>query len=226
MLNIEKIQAANHILLRVDSDSFANASAIYSYILTLHKKVSLSSFEEIDARLSFLPWFLKLKKQEPSSADYVLDIHKDVLVYVEFFQNNAIKINKKMATAMYAGLLLRYDNFSSAESDGIVFATASQLIAFGAEHNIVHKNIVRSRALSYFRLEAILYKNMLLRSNAKEAELLVSDEDLKSSGASMKDAIKIMQEVLHLVHVKKVVLKKSDENMKIIKTIEEIKFEK
>lgn len=221
MLNIKKIEASKHILIKSDSDSFANASAIYSYILTLHKKVSLYHEEEIDARFSFLPWFSKLKKIRPSSADFEIDVNEEVLDYCSFFQLHGIKINKKMATALYSSLLIRYDNFNSSETHGMVFAFASQLIELGAERQIAHKYIVQSKSLALFRLKAILYKNMLLVNNAREVELCVNDADLKSSGATIKDAFEIMKDMLSLAHVDKVTLKKSDANMKIIKTIEE-----
>lgn len=225
MLSIKKITESKHILIKTSGDSFANASAIYSYILTLHKKVSLYHEEEIEKRLSFLPWFCKLKKIKPSSADFEIDVNAEVLDYFTFFQTNSIKINKKMATALYSGLLMRYDNFNSSETSGTIFATASQLIELGAEQQVAQREITKSDSLALFRLKSILYKTMLLLENAQHVELYISDYDLKSSGASIKDAIGIMKDVLSLAHVVKVTLKKSDENMKIIKTIEEIEFE-
>ena len=222
MLNIEKIKESKHIVIKTNNDSFANASAIYSYILTLHKKVSLYHEEDIDARLAFLPWFSKLKKIAPSSADLVIDISEEVLEYCVFFTSNEIKINKKMATSLYAGLLMRYDNFNSSETNGMVFAFASQLIELGAERKIAQKQIVKSDSLALFRLKAILYKSMLLVENATQVELYINDEELKSSGATIKDAIKITQDVLCLAHIEKVTLKKSDANMKTIKIIEEM----
>ena len=226
MLQIQNIQNAKHILLKTDSNSFANASAVYSYLLMLHKKVSICFSEEVEPKFSFLPWYDKLKSVVPSSADIVIEINYEVLDYYKFFKENGVNINKKMATALYSALLVRYENFSSCESDGIVFATANQLIELGAQHKVAQTAIAKSDSLALFRLKAILYKNMLLVQSATEAELFISDEELKASGASMIEAEKVMQEVLSLVHVTKVVLKKSDEDMKIIKTVEEIQFEK
>lgn len=226
MLDKKSIESSNHILLRVQDDSFANASALYSYILTLHKKVSIYNEKKLEYRFSFLPWYEKCKTVEPSSADVVLEVDGDVLKYYTFFQENDIKINKKMATALYSALLLRYKNFSSCKTDGIVFATASQLIEFGAEYKIARQKIVKSDALSLFRLKAILFKKMLLVSSGTELQLLVNDTDLVASGATLEDAKKIMKELLNLVNVTRVVLIKSDTDMQIIDKIEEKEIEK
>jgi bifunctional oligoribonuclease and PAP phosphatase NrnA len=212
-------------LLKTDSDSFANASAIYSYLMTLHKKVSIYSRKEVEYKFSFLPWHDKLKTLEPSSADLSIEVNEEVLDYYNFFKNNGIKINKKMATSLYSALLMRYDNFNSLESNGMVFAAANELIELGAEYRVAQKEIVKSNSLAFFRLKAILYEKMLLVKNASEVELFINEADLSTSGASMKEVEQVMQEVLTLVHVRKVVLKKSDEDMKTIKTVEEIKFE-
>jgi len=222
MLHIKDIENSKHILLVVDNNSFANASAIYTYILTLHKKVSLYCSEEIEHKLSFLPWFDKLKLVEPSSADLTIKVGGDVESYCAFFKENKIKINKKMATSLYGALIMRYNNFSNSEANGIVFALANQLIESGAEYKNVQAQICKSDSLALFRLKAILYAKMLLVDNATVAELFICQTDLESSGASMQDALKAMKETLSLVHVNRVVLKKSDENMKIIQIIEEI----
>jgi|GEM_PF-1078725 len=223
MLNIQKIQESKHILLKTDNDSFANASALYSYILTLHKKVSLYSEEKIEHRFSFLPWSDKVKLVEASSADLVLQVDMQAMDYFSFYKNNNVKINKKMATALYSALLVEYDSFSSFESNGIVFATAATLIELGAEYRLAQEEITKSDSLALFRLKAIFYKNMLLRGGASVLELYICDADFDATGACMKDAKKIMRESLSLVHVKKVILKKSDENMKILEVLEESK---
>lgn len=220
---LEIIEKSKHILLQTDNDSFANASALYTYLLTLHKKVSIYSVDEVEQKFAFLPWYDKLKSLAPSSADGVLEINAETLEYYTFFKDHKIKINLKMATALYSALLVRYDNFTSLESDGMVFATAKELIELGAEFKTAQKYIVKSDPLSLFRIKAILYQNMLLVKNATELELFVSDADLKSSGASMREVHKVLKEASSLVHIEKIVLKKSDENMKILEEIEIVK---
>lgn len=224
MLPIQDIQTAQHIAVIAKNKSFANASAIYSYLLTQHKKVSLVRAEKIHTNLSFLPWFEKLKDTMPTSVDMSIDVSSETLEYFDFFQKNSQKINKKMATALYAGLLNRYENFTTDESDGTIFALARELIELGAEHKSCNKNIIHSVGLSVFRLKALLFAKMILVDEARELRVFICDEDLKKSGASLEDAESIIKELLSMVHVRRVVLIKSDEKNKILK--EETRFEK
>lgn len=223
MLQLHAIKKSKHILLQTQSSTFANASAIYSYLLTLHKKVSIYSEDEVEQKFAFLPWYEKIKNVAPASADLVIKIVDEPLEYYEFLSTHAPKINAKMATALYAAILVRYDSFRAIESHGILFACVSQLVLYGAECKSVEKNILRSTPLCLFRVKAILYKSMLLRDSAREVELLISQRDFKESGASMREIESVMRELLTLVHVRRVVLKSSDENMKIIKEIEVVK---
>lgn len=218
-MKIEEIQNAKHILIVSDSSSFCNASALYTYILTLHKKVSLQVSKPLDKKLSFVPWFSKARDQSTSNADLVIRVNDDVKFLFEMFQKNSIKINTKMATALYGALLKRYKNFQSDDCDGTIFAIASKLISLNADYKTAHNFLQKRVALSLFRLKAMLFKEMILVEDAKQAKLFLSESILKASGASLEDAIEVMQEVLTIVHVKKVILYKSDENNKILKEI-------
>ena len=219
MINLEKIASSKYIVLLANEETFANASALYSYVLTLHKKVSLVQKESISLNSSFLPWFDKLRENVPSSADLIIEVDSDVLALYNFFKNQEVKINKKMATALYAGVLKRYKIFESDDVDGIVFAMASELITLKAEHKKCLKYLKYSESLASFRLKAIMYKNMVLIENAKVAVVAVCEADFLASGADMRTAFSIMSELLRLAHVQEVRLVKSDEENKIIKII-------
>lgn len=221
LLDKKTIHNAKHILIITDSDSFANASAIYSYILTLHKKVSIVKTQNIEYNLSFLPWFDKIKDKAPLSADYTLEINPDTKYIYDFFKDNEIKINKKMATALYAGVLKRYDAFSSSDCNGIIFTMSSDLIALSADYKLCNEYILKKLSLSLFRLKAIMFKSMIVKENATFANLYISDEELKSSGSNLNEAYLVMKDVLKLVNVERVALFKSDENSKILKIIKE-----
>ena len=218
-----EIEKSKHILLQTPAQNFANAAALYSYLLTLHKKVSLYVTDEVDQNFAFLPWYDKIRYTKPSSADLLIDVSSDTLAYYEFFRSNAININAKMATALYSALYEGSEYFASAASAGMLFATVSKLIERGADYRAAEQSLYRSDPLSLFRIKAVLYKSLLLVDNARVAELFISDADLKASGATMHEVQKAMQEVLRVAHVKRVVLKKSDENMKVIKEIEIVK---
>ena len=109
MISLEAIDKAKHIVILVSNDSFADASALYTYILRLHKKVSIvSEVQAIDSKFSFLPWFDKLRNIIPSSADLVIDFDLETESLFNLFKSHNITINIKMATALYAGLLQRF----------------------------------------------------------------------------------------------------------------------
>ena len=219
LIDIKKIEESKHIVVITDNLSFANASAVYSYILTRHKKVSLYNTEEIDAKFSFIPWYDKLRKNVPGSCDYQIEATCETKELFNFFKTHEIKINIKIATALYTGILQRYDLFLNDECDGTVFAAASELIECGAAYKIAMEFMANKVSLSTFRLKSIMINSMLLKSNASICEVYISNDDLKKSGASMQDAYFIMKELLHLVNVTKVILIKKDENNKILKEI-------
>ena len=221
MINIQEIKSASHTLFVTDNSSFANTSALYSYALTLHKKVSIHTTEKIEQKLSFLPWFDKSRMKAPSSAEFIVEVESNTVALYEFFKQESIKINKKMATALYAGLIQEYDAFQSKECNGTIFAIASELVTLGAEYKECSRYMVNSLSLASFRLKSLLYKSMQLKDEAKVALLLVSDEDLKASGAEIVDAYKTMKEVLKMVNVEEVRLLKKDENNKILKIIKD-----
>ncbi|HIC12403.1 MAG TPA: phosphoesterase [Sulfurimonas sp.] len=218
-IDIEKITNAQHILIVADSAAFANASALYSCILTLHKKVSLQNSESLNVNLSFLPWFDKSRLNKPSTADYIIEVDSDTLELYEFFIKNSFKINQKMATALYGGLVNRYEAFKSNECDGRIFALASTLLELKANKLLCHDYLLHRVPLAYMRLKERLLKSLILRDDARHAFVSICDYDLKSSNTELIDAYKIMKEFLTIVHVEKVTLVKSDENNKIIKEI-------
>ncbi len=220
-INLQKIEDSSHILLVADSSSFFNASALYTYLLTLHKKVSLQTKEELPKKFSFASWFEKSRLLAKSNAEYIVKVNSNTQKLYTFFVENEIKINQKMATSLYAGMLEQFKVFSSAECDGIVFATVSQLIALKAEYKKCNDCLVYSESLSFLRLKSLLLGTLSLKREANVAELFLSEKQLKESGANLEDAYALMDEALRLVHVKEVKLIKSDENNKILKILKE-----
>jgi len=213
---LEDIDRAKHIVILTDSDTFADASALYTYILRLHKKVSIvSKSKTIDSGLSFLPWFDKLRDIVPSSADLVVDLSSVREPLYDLFKSNNITINNKMATALYAGLLKRFDGFLSNDIDGMVFADVSELIKQGADYKSCNRSIMNRVSLSTLRLKAIMLSNMILTDASKTAQFVIYDDDLKSSGADISEAYEIMKEALNLPYVERAVLKNS--NNKVLK---------
>ena len=76
---IEKIDNANHIVVishvNPDADSISSASAMYTYLLQKHKKVSwYCKTKDISRNLSFIPWFEKIRDSFPRSADLAISL--------------------------------------------------------------------------------------------------------------------------------------------------------
>ncbi len=255
---LERIESAKHIVVisHIDpnADSISSASAFYTYLLRLHKKISFFCVtKEINQNLSFLPWFEKIRSSFPSSADLAIalncgdksrigvaiecdliniDHHSNndkygdfslvdnscistTQVLFNFFKENNISINKKMATALYAGILDETFGFMDESTDGTVFAMISELIACGAEYKLCNDFIMKRISLGAFRLKAIMYKNMHLENEAKIAVFCVSDDDMKSSGALGEDCESVLKEALFLPSVEVALLLKQNSDLSI-----------
>ena len=218
MLNIDDINDAKHIVITLPSDAtdsqVASANALYSFILTLHKKVSLySTHVDFGKNLYFLPWMDKLKNSYPSSADLEIKVKKCEDIFV-FFNKNNIKLNSKTATSLYAALISKTQGFLK-DVDAGVFENAKKFLEAGAEVDSCNENILNHISLAALRLKATLFSKMLLIDEAKTALFNLDDEDLKSSGASIKDAKFILKDALSLPSVKTVIVKY--ENKEIIR---------
>lgn len=221
MISLEAIDNSKHIVILTSNNSFSNASALYTHILRLHKKVSMvGKLESIDSGLSFLPWFDKLRDIVPSSADLVIDVDLETESLYNFFKSNDITLNEKMATSLYAGLLQRFDGFLSSDMDGTIFADVNELINHGADYKLCNKSIMNRVSLSTLRLKAIMLKNMILTNDSKEALFIISEDDLNSSGATLREAYEIMNEALKLPYVENTVLKNSENKILKSKTKE------
>jgi phosphoesterase RecJ-like protein len=221
IIPIDKIENSHHILIKSDEEHFPQASVLYSFLLTKQKKVSLY-MENVDGKFSFLPWYEKVRSNEVKSADLSLTATIEILDLYHFLKTNGVKINQKMATALYAGFLKRYDNFISFECNGTVFAVLSELLALGAQQKLCVTEMLQKQPLSLLRLKALVYKKLLLKENARLAEVKVCSNDFEASGSSWDDMQEIAKEILHLVHVEEVHIINVDENKKILKIIKEV----
>jgi len=238
---LKRIDTAKHIVVSVhvnpDADSIGSASAFYTYLLTLHKKVSFFCYtKNINQKLSFIPWFDKIRDSFPSSCDLAIsfdcaDVRKigmeldcDLInidyqnsnsisitqVLFNFFVDNKISINKKMATALYAGLLDGSNGLVSDEVDGTTFAMVSELIKRGAEYKLCNNFIMKYQTLASLKLKAVMLSNMTLLNDAKIALFLVSNYDMRKTGAIDEDCESALKEALFLPTVEVSILIKEN----------------
>lgn len=206
---VEKIDNAKHICIVTSQNSAKElgcGSALYTFLLQKHKKVSWYSKETIDNKFIFLPWISEIKTTLPTSCDLRFDINISLNELYNFFISSHTKINPKMATALYAALLDEYDCFLSKDISGITFALATELIEVGAEHNLCIKNMVKNASLAQLRLEGVMLRDFLLVDNAKIALFCLNEDDFKATGANRQECIRVLKKVLNLPYVMSCVL--------------------
>ncbi|NPA58854.1 MAG: phosphoesterase, partial [Epsilonproteobacteria bacterium] len=103
---LEKINSAKHIVIFSDITHLPVASALYSHLLRLDKKLSfVLKTSSIPLELSFLPWYDKIKTSKITSYDFLIEVDFNSFEFFEYLKDSNNKINKKIATSLYAGIL-------------------------------------------------------------------------------------------------------------------------
>ena len=255
---LELVNAASYVAVvaheRPDADSLGSASALYSYMLQLHKKVSFVCKSEIERRFFVIPWTDRIKHNlgvedlvivcDSASVERVglsinakiinIDHHATNTMYGELnivqsdaiataevvyalFKELDVKINAKMATALYAGLLEDSDGFSSSRTDGTTFALAKELIELGAKHHDVVKYLRKYSTLSHLRLLGAMLLDMRLIRDATTALFVVEYAMFERYGARYEDAEEALERALELptVELSLLVAQKKDSSLKI-----------
>lgn len=240
----EAIHKAQHIVLiahvNPDADTLGAASAMYTHLMRLEKKVTLfCATERVDPRLSFLPWFDKIRHNFPPKADVAIsfdcgayarlgvevdlpliniDHHKSnenygtdnvidttaistTQVLFDLFNRHEIKINPKMATALYAGLLDDSHSFLSPKTDGRSFKMAGRLTELKAETAQCAKALFLQHSLAALRLKGLMFEVMQLHMDAQVVVHLVTREMMLRSGGREVDCEAALQESVGLPHV-------------------------
>ena len=215
---LNEIANVKHVMIVTNEKSLPSASALYTYVLRLNKKVSLvCESKYIDNKFSFLPWYEKIKSVKVSSADFIIELNKSSVEIFNLFKNNNIKINHKMATALYAGFLQESDGFLNNDINGTFFAMITELIESGADYKVCNDFIMKRTTLSALRLKAIMLEKMILQNSAKAALFYICNNDLKSTGANIDDCDEVLEEALNLPYVELSVLLDADNEYEVLK---------
>jgi len=242
---LQKIDAASRIVLIVskycDADSFGSASAFYTQLMRLEKKVTLlCSNEKPNYRLTFLPWFNKMRYQFASNADLfisfgcmtssemgfdirgflinidhrhtntlygdlnIIDINAisttqvvyDLLVQYDF------KLNEKMATALYAGLLVASRGFQTENVQEQTFKFAAVLCAANAQSMRCSAELFQRRTLAALRLKGSMFQMLQLFVQGQLAVLQADRNLLLQTGATLEECMAVFEEVTGLPTVK------------------------
>lgn len=255
---LQRIEQASHIVVishvNPDADSLGSASALYTHLLRLHKKVSFfCATKNLSSKFACIPWFDKIKESFPSSADLAIaldcgtkerlgvvlecdliniDHHQSNVGYgtynlidsqalsttqilLEFFEENEIALNPKIATALYAGLLDDSKGFVADGVDGTTFALVSKLVAAGAAYKECNRSLRRYASLAQLRLKGLMLQKMQLALAAKVALFCVQAQDLKATGATGIECESALDESLFLPTVQLALLLKENKDQSI-----------
>jgi phosphoesterase RecJ-like protein len=239
----QAIDRAEHIVLiahiNPDADSLGSASAMYTHLLRLEKKVTLFCVtERIDPRLAFLPWFDKMRHHLPSKAELAIsfdcgaykrlgvevacplinvdhhssnELYGDIniidttaisttQVLFDAFKAAEVKINPKMATALYAGLLDDSHSFLAAKTDARSFRMAAELVFAKADTAKCADALFHRHSLAALRLKGMMFKEMQLLLSARVVVHLVTAEMMAMSGAREVDCEAALEESMGLPH--------------------------
>ncbi len=251
----QTIQDAQHIVLiahiNPDADSYGSASAMYTYLMRLEKKVTLYCVtERINPRLAFLPWFDKIRHQFPAKADLAIsfdcgaykrlgvevlcdliniDHHKSNEAYgainvvdttaisttqvlFDLFNENEIKINPKMATALYAGLLDDSHGFLAPKTNARSFKMAAALTDAKADISVCAQALFHQNSLAALRLKGMMFEKMCLLFEARVVVHLVTREMMQASGGREVDCEAALEESMGLPHVELALMLRENRN--------------
>jgi len=110
-------------------------------------------------------------------------------------------IDADVATCFYAALLSDTRYFTSTLVNKEVFSVAQSLVEAGAKPDVIACNFTQRRALSSLRILEKALSSLSLRCEAKIATLMVSQADIRATGATMPDMEGIVDYARSLVTV-------------------------
>ena len=122
-------------------------------------------------------------------------------VLYDFFIQNDIKINAKMSTCLYAGLVDDSENFTTAKTNEKTFLMAADLIKSGADNALCIQKLFKERSLASIRMKAKMLASAKLFLDARVVSTLVTKDFFKETGALEVDCEEALNESLELVSV-------------------------
>lgn len=119
-------------------------------------------------------------------------------VVYEWFVGEDIKINGKMANALYAGLMDDSKCFRDRRCGVKILEIAHRLIDLGADHEQCVNALYHSRTLASIRLQGHMLQQMKLVLDGRLAVFEVDQALLESTGASLNDCKTVLEEAMTL----------------------------
>ncbi len=123
-------------------------------------------------------------------------------ILMRWFNDEGIKINAKMATALYAGLAEDTLGFMSRRCDASVHEMSAALLHLGADAAAANRSLFLQRPLSALRLKAMMLDALQLLSDGQVAFLPVTRRMMEQSGAEPQACEYALHEALGLPTVR------------------------
>jgi len=114
-------------------------------------------------------------------------------VFELFRGSSDFVMDKQSATALYTALLSDTKNFTTNNVTQESFEVVNGLLEYGVEHTEVSQNLNRRNSLASLRITALALSSFALHLNAQVGVIVVRQEDIETSGATLMD----MQELSH-----------------------------
>ena len=116
------------------------------------------------------------------------------------------EITKDIATCFYVALVTDTQNFITLNVDKNVFKTASELISIGVNLVEVNKNLTQRKSLSSLRALSATLDTLELYEDAQIASMVLSQDILEKTGATLNDTTGLIDYGIALVTVKIAIL--------------------
>ena len=127
------------------------------------------------------------------------------IVY-EWFVTKTIKINGKMANALYAGLIDDTSCFNDPRCTPSTFMMAHSLVQLGADHAQCVNALFNSHSLASLRLKSRMLGEMKILHDGRIALFEVDQALLESTGAILRDCKEVIDGALSLKSVEAALL--------------------
>ncbi len=133
-------------------------------------------------------------------------------VLFDLFHENEIKVNPKMATALYAGLLDDSHGFLAPKTDARSFKMAAALTEAKADISLCARELFHHNSLAALRLKGMMFEKMYLLFEARVVIHLVTKEMMAVSGGREVDCEAALEESMGLPHVELALMLRENRN--------------
>ncbi len=134
------------------------------------------------------------------------------MVVFSMLESLKIKIDAKIATCIYTGIVEDTDFFVNKNTNKDVFEMSAKLIDYGLDINSVTNNLSQRESLAKTRLKAILINSIELKKSGKVGVGVITQKDLNSCGAMRSDCDTLINIIRSLAIVEIAILLVEEQN--------------